>query len=82
MSTHSSSLARKIPWTEEPDGLQSVGWQRVRHGRETERSTALPEGMVVGEGGRERFTRTDTHTHTHTLVYVSSELVSQSCPTL
>ena len=23
MATHSSNLARKIPWTEEPDGLQS-----------------------------------------------------------
>ena len=25
MATHSSVLARKIPWTEEPDGLQSMG---------------------------------------------------------
>ena len=31
MATHSSNLAWKIPWTEEPDGLQSVGTQRVRH---------------------------------------------------
>ena len=30
MSTHSNILAWKIPWTEEPDGLQSVGLQRVR----------------------------------------------------
>ena len=31
MATHSSILAWKIPWTEEPDGLQSTGWQsRVR----------------------------------------------------
>ena len=29
--THSSILAWKIPWTEEPDGLQSMGLQRVRH---------------------------------------------------
>ena len=27
MATHSSILAWKIPWTEEPDGLQSVGSQ-------------------------------------------------------
>ena len=27
MVTHSSILVGKIPWTEEPDGLQSVGWQ-------------------------------------------------------
>ena len=25
--THSSSLAWRIPWTEEPGNLQSVGWQ-------------------------------------------------------
>ena len=29
MATHSSTLAWKIPWTEEPDRLQSVGSQRV-----------------------------------------------------
>ena len=27
MATHSSTLAREIPWTEEPGGLQSVGLQ-------------------------------------------------------
>ena len=31
MATHSSMLAWKIPWTEEPGGLQSMGLQRVRH---------------------------------------------------
>ena len=31
MATHSSILAWKIPWTEEPGGLQSMGSQRVRH---------------------------------------------------
>ena len=30
MATHSSTVAWKIPWTEEPDGLQSVGSQRDR----------------------------------------------------
>ena len=29
--SHSSILAWKIPWTEEPGGLQSMGPQRVRH---------------------------------------------------
>ena len=28
---HSSTLAWKIPWTEEPGGLQSMGLLRVRH---------------------------------------------------
>ena len=31
MATHSNILAWKIPWTEEPCGLQSMGSQRVRH---------------------------------------------------
>ena len=31
MATHASILSRRIPWTEEPGGLQSVGLQRVRH---------------------------------------------------
>ena len=31
MVIHSSTLAWKIPWTEEPDRLQSMGLQRVGH---------------------------------------------------
>ena len=31
MVTHSSVLAWRIPWTEEPAGPQSIGSQRVRH---------------------------------------------------
>ena len=31
MTTHSSILAWRIPWTEEPGGLQSMGSQRVRY---------------------------------------------------
>ena len=31
MATHSVILAQRIPWTEEPGGLQSTGLQRVRH---------------------------------------------------
>ena len=31
MATHSSILAWRIPWTEEPGGLQSMGLPRVRH---------------------------------------------------
>ena len=31
MAIHSSILAWKIPWTEEPSGLQSMGSQRVGH---------------------------------------------------
>ena len=31
MTTHSSILAWRIPWTEEPGGLQSMGSQSVEH---------------------------------------------------
>ena len=31
MAAHSSILAWRIPWTEEPGGLQSMGLQRVGH---------------------------------------------------
>ena len=31
IATHSSILAWRIPWTEEPGGLQSMGSQRVGH---------------------------------------------------
>ena len=31
MATHSSVLTWRIPWTEEPGGLESLGLQRVRH---------------------------------------------------
>ena len=35
MATHSCILVWEIPWTEESDGLQSIGSQKVRHDRET-----------------------------------------------
>ena len=40
MATHSSVLAWNIPWTEEPDGLQSMGLRRARHDWAT--NTACP----------------------------------------
>ena len=36
MAVHSSILAWKIPWTEEPGGLQSLGSQRAGHDGSTE----------------------------------------------
>ena len=36
MVTHCSILAWRIPWTEEPGGLQSMGSQRVRRDRVTD----------------------------------------------
>ena len=43
MAPHSSTLAWKIPWAEEPGRLQSMGSLRVGHGRETSLS-------CIGEG--------------------------------
>ena len=39
MATHSRILAWRIPWTEEPGGLQSMGSQRVEHSWVTNAST-------------------------------------------
>ena len=52
MATHSSTLAWKIPWTEEPGRLQSMGSQIVRHDRTTSLSLmvhlgALNRGMLM-----------------------------------
>ena len=40
MAAHSSILTWKIPWTEEPGGLQSVGSQSVRHHGVTDSTNA------------------------------------------
>jgi len=42
MATHSNILAWRIPWTEEPGGLQSMGLQRVRHNSATNTFTFIP----------------------------------------
>ena len=50
MATHSSILAWRIPWTEEPGGLPSMGSQKVRHDWETKPSLSLaPEAMAQGQ---------------------------------
>ena len=41
MATHSSTLAWKIPWTEEPGRLQSMGSQTVGHDRATSLSLSI-----------------------------------------
>ena len=48
MATHSSILAWKIPWAEQPGGLQSMGSQRVRHERAQIHVCPVLE---TGEGG-------------------------------
>ena len=43
MATHSSILVWGIPWTKEPNGLQSMESQKVRHGLGTKPSAVILE---------------------------------------
>ena len=45
MASHSSILAWEIPWTEEPEGLQSIVLQRVRHDWATEHAPRSEKNM-------------------------------------
>ena len=47
MATHSSTLAWKIPWTEEPEGLQSMGLQKVGHNSATKHTHFIIESCHV-----------------------------------
>ena len=48
MAIHSSILAWKIPWTEDPGGLQSMGLQRVGHDRATNtKHSAVTEPLAA-----------------------------------
>ena len=50
MATHASILAGRIPWTEEPGGLQSVGVTRVGHDLVTKTTkTISPPYMTTGK---------------------------------
>ena len=51
MATHSGILAGKIPWTEEPGGLQSMGSQRVGHNlttKQQQRHTRTCVHLCIG----------------------------------
>jgi len=56
MASHSSILAWRIPWAEEPGGLQSLGSQRVEHDWVTKHT----------------HTHTHTHTHRHRIFFIHS----------
>ena len=51
MATHSSILAWRIPWTEEPGGLQSMGFQRVGHDSATNTFTFI---LIVHQQGNSK----------------------------
>ena len=63
MATHSSILAWRIPWTEEPGGLQSMGSQRIRHDWAT--NTTIYICICI-------YIYAYTHTHTHIVFYTVS----------
>ena len=46
MATHSNILAWKIPWIEEPSGLQFLGSQRVGHNLEKKTKPCLASGLA------------------------------------
>ena len=48
METHSSILAWKIPWMEEPGGVQSIGSQRVGHNQATSFSFTFSDKQIKG----------------------------------
>ena len=70
ISAHSSILAWKIPWTEEPSGLQTMGLQTVRHDWGTECARTHTHTHTHTH----IHTRTHSHTHTHTHTSASKGL--------
>ena len=50
MATHSSILTWKIPWTEEPGGLQSMGRKKVRHDLGTKQQQHLLKFIGISLG--------------------------------
>ena len=55
MTTHSSNLAWRIPWTEEPGRLQSMGSQRVGH-------DLVTKEQLIDEKEELQLTYTSSHT--------------------
>ena len=66
MAVHSSILAWRTPWTEEPGGLQSMGPQTVGHDWARKRTRV--------------HTHTHTHTHTHVPIYWTNIWMNHSKP--
>ena len=77
MAAHSSILAWRTPWTEEPNGLQPMGSQRVRRGRNVlaqngdagiENRLMDTGGWEEGEEGTERVAQKHVH---HLTVWIT-----------
>ena len=74
IATHSSILAWRIPWTEEPCGLQSMGPQRVRHDGVTNTPTH--------QKGNPNFEETVCIRGIEQVAAAAAVKSLQSCPTL
>ena len=68
MATHSSILAWEIPWTEEPGGLQSMGFYKSRTQLSNETTTRLSNG-----------TKTPKNKQTHNIFESKEEKISEVC---
>ena len=72
MAPHSSVLAWRIPWTEEPGGLQSMGLERVRHDWANEPTNA--------QGWSSLLKSSPPHPHTYTTtITFPKHLLSAKC---
>ena len=69
MAIHSSILAWKVPWTEEPGGLQSIGSRRVEHDW-----SDLTHTHTHTHTHTQTQTHTDTHTHRFLVLFQMLQL--------
>ena len=77
MATLSSILAWRIPWTEEPGWLQSMGLQRVRHDWMTEHAWAHAQGNFLHHPNHKLSARTlFSHVYYHACLIIDSHLFS------
>ena len=79
MATHSNILAWKIPWTEEPGGLQSVGSQRVDTTKQLSTHTCM-QGRCVEvlypSKNSGHFILHPQHMHMHMHIHIHAALLS------
>ena len=87
MATHSSILAWRIPWTEEPGGLQSMGLQRIGQDLATNTSTFFLSSWCFQSGGgkqepSKQHMKCETGIKTELYSAAAAAKSLQSCPTL
>ena len=80
MATHSCTIPGKVPWTEKPGSLQSMGSQRVRHYWATSLSKSHEQKSLEGycPRGHKESDTTEQLSHTHTTRYTSHSIFTSS----